>query len=107
MPTTRALGLPRALAELRVVPRGDQREVQREQVADQQREEKTCATYIRDQKRGIAREGRAPDQLREVRADERERHRDRVGDREAHPGEQVVDQRVAEEALEQREHAAS
>ena len=59
--------------------------------------------YIRDQKLRDARERPAPDQLREVRADERDGQRDRVPDREAHPREQVVDERVAEVALEQRE----
>ena len=39
----------------------------------------------------------------EVRADERDRQRDGVADREAHAREQVVDHRVAEVALEQRE----
>ena len=40
-------------------------------------------------------------------ADEGDRERDRVGDREPHPGQQVVGQRVAGEALEDRERSAS
>ena len=53
--------------------------------------------------------GNGPPQSRsaEVAADERGRERDAVADREAHPGEQVVDERVAEVALEQRDERAS
>ena len=52
----------------------------------------------------LARERPVPDQRRDVRADERERHRHPVRDREPHPREQVVDDRVAEEPFEQRDH---
>ena len=51
----------------------------------------------------LAGERPAPDQRGEVRAHERDRHHDRVADREPHPGQQVVDQGVAEVALEQGE----
>ena len=60
--------------------------------------------YMRGQNDDEPGNGAAPEQAREVRADERDRQRDAVADREAHPREQVVDERVAEEALEQREH---
>ena len=49
-------------------------------------------------------EGAAPDQGRELPSDEWDRHRDRVRDREPHAGEKIVDERVAGEAFEDREH---
>jgi hypothetical protein len=51
----------------------------------------------------------APDEEREVGADDRDRHHHAVGNREPHPGEQVVGQRVAAEALQDRqpEHGQS
>ena len=46
----------------------------------------------------------APDEDGQAGAHDRHRHHHRVRDREAHPREQVVDERVAEEPLEEREH---
>ena len=63
--------------------------------------------YMRGQNAGEPGNGAAPEERREVGADERNRERDRVADREAHPREQVVDERVAEVALEQRRAPAS
>ena len=51
----------------------------------------------------LARERPVPDQRGERRAHDRQRHRHPVPDREPHPGEQVVGQRVAEVALQQRD----
>ena len=53
---------------------------------------------------GLVRERPAPDERGEVRADEWHREQHGVADREPHPREQVVDERVAGVPLEQREH---
>ncbi len=54
-------------------------------------------------KRRRPREPAAPQRRRERTADQRERHRDRPRDRQPHPREQIVGERVASEALQDRE----
>ena len=94
---------PPPAPELCVVTRRDEEQVERQQRRDQDRQQEHVRDVHPRLERRHARERRAPDQLGEVRPDEREGHGHRVPDREAHPRQQVVDQRVAEVALEQRQ----
>ena len=90
--------------ELRVLLAHDDRQVR----ADQGRQEGRQQQDVGDEQAGFEARGAgelaAPDQEREVCADEGDRQRDAVADREPHPGEQIVGERVAGEALEDREH---
>ena len=92
-----------ALAELGVVPRRDEEQVQPEQGRDQNREQEDVGHVHPRLEVGVTRKRGAPEQQSKVPADHRDRHQHRVADREPHPGEQVVDQRIPEVALEQGE----
>ena len=59
--------------------------------------------YMRDQNSGLPGNGAPKIASIAGSADERDREADAVADRQSHPGQQVVDERVAEVALEQRE----
>ena len=95
------LRLP-TLRELRVVPRSDE-QVHAEQQSDQDREQENVRDVHARPEVGRAGERTAPDQRGEIRADERDREQYAVADRETHSRQQVVDERVAEVALEQRD----
>ena len=97
------LGVPRRLPELRVVACCDEPEMQQQQQADQDREDQHVRDVHPRPELRRAGERPVPDQRRDVRPDERQRKRDRVADRETHSRKQVVDERVAEVALEHRE----
>ena len=84
------------------MPAGHEREVQGDERPDQRGQQKDVPHVHPRLEGGLSRERAAPDQLRQVRAHERDRHRDAVSDREPHAREEIVDHRVAEVALEQR-----
>ena len=98
------LRMARAHPELRVVAADDQQQMQGEQNRNQDREQEDVRDVHPSLERRDPREGPAPDQHREARPDDRDRHHDPVCDRKPHPREQVVHERVAEEPLEQRQH---
>ena len=95
----------RALApELRVVAQRYEQQVHRQQGADQDREEQDVRDVHAGPERLLPGKRSVEEPRHHVRADERQRQPDRVADREPHAGEQVVDQRVAEVCLQQRQH---
>ena len=91
------------LLELGVVTERDEHEMGREQRRDQDREQEHVGDVHARPERRLPGERGSPDERREVGADERNRHRDRVTDRKAHARQQVVGERVAEVSLEQRD----
>lgn len=82
---------------------GDQEQVQRHQHADHDGQQQHVADVKARHECVGSRELAAPYPDGEVRPDERDRHQYRVGDREAHARQQIVHQRVAGEALHQRQ----
>ncbi len=81
----------------------DHREVHRDQAADRRRQNQHVHDVEPRLERLGAGERAAPDRQGNVRADERDRERHRVCDREAHAAREVVGQRVPREPLEDRE----
>ena len=83
-----------------MVPEHDEREVHREQHPDQDGQHQNVDDEHPREEDVAPGKRPVPDQLRQVRADERDREHHAVADRETHSREKVVDQRVAEVALE-------
>ena len=73
----------------------------RDQRRDRNRQQKHVGDVHPRPEVGGAGERAAPDQLGDVRADERDRERDPIADRESHSRKQIVDERIAEIAFEQ------
>ena len=81
----------------------DHRQVEADQRRQHRREDEDVGDeHAREEGVGPG-EGAVPDQRREVRAHDRYRQRRRVADREPHAGEEVVQEGVAEVALEHRD----
>ncbi len=85
------------------MPRRDEREVRAEQAGDEDREDEGVHEVHARPHGTPARERPLEDQVHQLRSDERDREADRVADHEPHAGEQVVDERVADVGLEQRD----